>query len=169
MFGDSVRDEITSNIFLTEGYPRWLSVVIVVSIAIIPLTKIPLSQRPIVATLEIFLGLDARAIGVSSSLSGMSNLTRGILRVAIRVIVPVSFTALAIAVPSFDRIMSLLGSLACFSICIILPCSFHLKIFGKDLGKPQWLLDWMLIIICSVLAVAGTVCAFIPKDKLGVA
>lgn len=42
MFGEHVRDEITSNIFHTEGYPQSLSVCIVVFIAIIPLTKIPL-------------------------------------------------------------------------------------------------------------------------------
>lgn len=42
MFGEHVRDEITSNIFRTEGYPQSLSVCIVVFIAIIPLTKIPL-------------------------------------------------------------------------------------------------------------------------------
>lgn len=42
MFGDGVRDEVTKSIFLTEGYPEWLSVFIVVCVAIIPLTKIPL-------------------------------------------------------------------------------------------------------------------------------
>lgn len=42
MFGDGIRDEITSNILTTDGYPRALSVCIVVFIAIIPLTKVPL-------------------------------------------------------------------------------------------------------------------------------
>ena len=42
MFGNAVREEITSNILLTDGYPRPLSILIVVLIAIIPLTKIPL-------------------------------------------------------------------------------------------------------------------------------
>lgn len=42
MFGEKVRDEITSNIFKTDGYPQSLSVLIVIFIAIIPLTKIPL-------------------------------------------------------------------------------------------------------------------------------
>ena len=42
MFGDSVRDEVTSNILLTQGYPKAISYIIVVSIAIIPLTKLPL-------------------------------------------------------------------------------------------------------------------------------
>lgn len=42
MFGESVREEITSNILLTEGYPRAITIIIVVFIAIIPLTKLPL-------------------------------------------------------------------------------------------------------------------------------
>jgi vesicular inhibitory amino acid transporter len=42
MFGEQVRDEITSNILVTKGYPRALSIIIVIFIAIIPLTKVPL-------------------------------------------------------------------------------------------------------------------------------
>lgn len=42
MFGDSVRDEITTNLLLTEGYPQFLSILVVIFIAIIPLTKVPL-------------------------------------------------------------------------------------------------------------------------------
>lgn len=42
MFGEGVMEEITSNIFLKDGYPKGLSVFIVVCIAIIPLTKVPL-------------------------------------------------------------------------------------------------------------------------------
>ena len=42
MFGDDILDEVTSNILKTDGYSRILSVCIVIFIAIIPLTKIPL-------------------------------------------------------------------------------------------------------------------------------
>ncbi|KAL8824307.1 MAG: hypothetical protein Q9191_005142 [Dirinaria sp. TL-2023a] len=42
MFGDRIRDEITFNILTTKGYPHALSVCIVVFIAIVPLTKVPL-------------------------------------------------------------------------------------------------------------------------------
>ena len=42
MFGQMVLDEVTSNIFLTYGYPHAISVCIVVFIAIVPLTKVPL-------------------------------------------------------------------------------------------------------------------------------
>ncbi|KAG7007976.1 vacuolar amino acid transporter 1 [Physcia stellaris] len=42
MFGDQLRDEVTSNIVRTSGYPHAISVCIVIFIAIIPLTKVPL-------------------------------------------------------------------------------------------------------------------------------
>ena len=42
MFGDELRDEVTSNIILTRGYPHAIAVCIVIFVAVIPLTKIPL-------------------------------------------------------------------------------------------------------------------------------
>lgn len=42
MFGNDVGDEMTSNILASSAYPRALSVCIIVFVAIIPLTKIPL-------------------------------------------------------------------------------------------------------------------------------
>lgn len=42
MFGNNVRDSITSNILRTDGYPPVLSMMIAICICIIPLTKIPL-------------------------------------------------------------------------------------------------------------------------------
>ena len=50
MFGDYIRDEVTSNILRTKGYPQFLSIMIVVLIAIIPITKIPLRyEKPMIA------------------------------------------------------------------------------------------------------------------------
>lgn len=74
---------------------------------------------------------------------------------------------LAILVPDFDRIMSLLGSVACFTICIILPLAFHLKIFGKELGRLEWWGNWAGIVVCSLLAVVSTGFNFVPKERLG--
>ena len=42
MFGDRIMDEVTSNIFTTNGYPKAISIMIVICIGILPLTKIPL-------------------------------------------------------------------------------------------------------------------------------
>lgn len=169
MFGDYVRDEITSNIFLTKGYPKALSIFIAICIAIVPLTKVPLNARPIISTLEVVLGLDNRSLAASSSLNGMSGLNRGIFKFSLRIFVVILFVIIAIVLPSFDRIMTLLGSVACFSICIILPLAFHLKLFGKELGKAEKAMNWVLIVISSIMALVSTVFAFFPKEMLGAA
>lgn len=114
------------------------------------------------------MGLDSRAVSTSPSLHGLSGLNRGLLKGLIRVLITVVFVVFAILVPDFDRIMSLLGSVACFSICIILPLAFHLKIFGKEIPRSERWANWALIVISSVLAVVGTAFNFIPKETLGV-
>lgn len=167
MYGDGVKDEVTRNVLVTKGYPQWIGVFIVVCVAIIPLTKIPLNARPIVSTLELFLGLDARAMPNSPTLTGLSGYTRGILKITVRILCTVLFVLFAILVPGFEEIMSLLGAVAGFSICIILPCAFHLKLFGAELTRRQKALDWTLIVVSTALALVSTAFNFVPKDKLG--
>jgi vesicular inhibitory amino acid transporter len=169
MFGDKVKDEITSNIFTTHGYPKPISVFIAICIAIVPLTKIPLNARPIISTFEVLLGLDNRSLAASSSLNGMSGLNRGIFKFSLRIAVIVIFVLIAIVCPSFDRIMTLLGSVACFSICIILPLAFHLKLFGKELGAAEKVMNWALIVLSTIMATVSTVFACLPKEVLGLA
>ncbi|KAL5121622.1 hypothetical protein ACEQ8H_000308 [Pleosporales sp. CAS-2024a] len=169
MFGDDVLDEITSNIFLTKGYPKGMAVFIAICIAIIPLTKIPLNARPIVSTFEVVFGLDARALAASDGMTGMTGLNRGIAKVSLRIGTIITFVVIAVLFPSFDRIMTLLGSVACFSICIILPLAFHLKLFGKDIGATEKTLNWLLIALSSLMAVVSTVFACLPKELIGAA
>ncbi|KAI6882434.1 vacuolar amino acid transporter-like protein 1 [Hortaea werneckii] len=167
MYGGGVKDEITRNVLTTPGYPDAINVLIVVCVAIIPLTKVPLNARPIVSTLELFLGLDARALADSSALTGLSGYTRGILKVVLRIGITILFVILAILVPQFDTIMSLLGAVACFTICIILPCAFHLKLFGHEIPRAQKALDWGLIVVSTALAVVSTAFNFVPIAQAG--
>lgn len=162
MFGEHVKDEVTSNILLTPGYPPWISVLICIGIAVIPLTKIPLNARPIISTIEVLCGLDPRGSPQSGFFSGQN-----LARVAIRVLTTVAFVLLAVLIPSFDRIMSLLGSVACFTICIILPLAFHLKLFGKEIPRMERWVNWLLIVFSSILALVSTVFNFLPKEQLG--
>ncbi|RMY25356.1 hypothetical protein D0867_00777 [Hortaea werneckii] len=164
MYGAGVKDEITRNVLLTDpgAYPHAINVLIVVCVAIIPLTKVPLNARPIVSTCELFLGLDARAMADPAALTGLSGYTRGILKVVLRIGITILFVILAILVPQFDTIMSLLGAVACFTICIILPCAFHLKLFGHEIPRAQKALDWGLIVVSTALAVVSTAFNFVP-------
>jgi len=104
----------------------------------------------------------------NSELVGMSALSRGVLTIVIRIVTTITIVVIAIFVPSFDVVMGLMGSLACFTICVILPCAFHLKIFGKDLSAKQKMWDWFLIVLCTFLAIVGTISACVPKSLLGV-
>ncbi len=97
----------------------------------------------------------------------MSPFTRGIFKIFIRVLVVVLIAVIAIVFPDFDSIMALMGSALCFTICIVLPAAFYLKIFGKDISLKERIVDWVLIISCSIMAVVGTVWAFLPKEMIG--
>jgi len=73
---------------------------------------------------------------------------------------------IAIVFPSFDRIMALMGSCLCFTICIILPIAFYLKIFGKEVSVRERIVDWLLLALSTAMALVGTVWAFLPKESL---
>jgi solute carrier family 32 (vesicular inhibitory amino acid transporter) len=97
----------------------------------------------------------------------MSAFSRGTFKILIRILVIVLIVVIAVVFPSFDSIMAFMGSTLCFTICIILPLAFYLKIFGVDIPLKERILDWILIIICSIMAVIGTVWAILPKEMIG--
>jgi vesicular inhibitory amino acid transporter len=118
MFGDGVLDAVTSNILLTTGYPGVLSVLLVIFISIIPLTKIPLNAQPIITTIEVIAGLRNQVVASDTSLVGRSSTFRGFMKIAVRVTTLLVFLLVAILFPAFDMIMAFMGSALCFTICI---------------------------------------------------
>lgn len=122
------------------------------------------SARPIYNVIEKLVGFDPQEMPRASGLVGLSGYSRGFLKSAIRIFTIVVVILIAILVPSFDTIMALMGSAMAFSICIVLPLAFHLKLFGKELGMKERVLNWFLIVVCSIMAVIGTVWVFLPKS-----
>ncbi|KAF1813502.1 hypothetical protein P152DRAFT_322434 [Eremomyces bilateralis CBS 781.70] len=170
MFGDGVREEITSNILMTPGYPQWISIFIVICVAIIPLTKAPLNARPVLSTLEVIIGLHISQDPGPQNPHATTRLplaTRQFFRILLTIALIVIFVFLAIVFPAFDRIMALLGSVCCFSGCIILPLAFHLKLFYKDMGPGERLYGWVCMSISTLLAIASTIAAILPRDVVG--
>ena len=125
------------------------------------------SARPIFVTIEFSCGLHARSASAMPGILGLPGYSRGLLKCSIRVLLIVVITLLAVLVPSFDVVMALMGSAMCFNICIVLPLSFYLKIFGSEISRKERVFDWFLIIVCLVLAIMGTVWAFLPKSLTG--
>lgn len=115
-------------------------------------------------TIESFIGLSQGDVTHPTGVLGLPGCSRAFLKGSIRIVTIATIILLAILVPSFDTVMALLGSAMAFSICIILPLAFHLKIFGKEIGAKERFFDWFLIVICSVMAIIGTVWVFLPRD-----
>lgn len=185
MFGNGVRDEITANILLTSGYPRVLSIFMTVFIAIIPITKVPLkyvsvrvhpsytvmtdaivSCRPLVATVEVLCGLHLRDENSSQHGSGSKKTAVTIGKGLVRIAAIVLIVIFSVVFPSFDRIMALMGSCLCFTICIILPLAFYLRIFGNEISIGEKIVDWTLLVTSSIMAAVGTVWAFLPAEGI---
>ena len=122
------------------------------------------SARPIYNIIEKIVGLDPQEMPQASGLLGLAGYTRGALKFAIRIFTVAVIIIIAILVPSFDTIMALMGSAMAFSICIVLPLAFHLKMFRHELGMKEKVLNWFLIIVCSIMAIVGTVWVFLPKQ-----
>ena len=92
---------------------------------------------------------------------------RTVFKSLIRILVIVVVVAISVVFPAFDSIMALMGSALCFTICIVLPCSFYLKIFWKEVKLWEKIVNGALIVTCSALAIVGTVWAVLPKNKIG--
>lgn len=97
----------------------------------------------------------------------MSGYGRGLLRGLIRLTITIVILIIAVFVPSFDTVMSLMGSVLCFSICIILPLAFYLKIFRDEIGWKEKVLDWFMIVVATVLGIVGTVWVCLPARMTG--
>ena len=171
MFGDAVRDEVTANILHATSYPHVLSVLIVVLIAIIPITKIPLSNRPMTDTINKKFLIDLRQMDAKARRHSERSRKHRAGRGAIAIFANVVELGISVLLPDFDSIMALMGSALCFTICVIMPVSFYLKIFskeGKEIGWLERVVDYGLVVVCTALGIVGTVFAVLPKEKIGI-
>lgn len=185
MFGNGVRDEITANILLSSGYPRVLSICMTIFIAVIPITKVPLkyvsvrvqtsygdvtdavtSCRPLVATIEVLCGLHLHQEHSPQHDSDSKKTAVAIGKGLVRIAAIVLIVLISVVFPSFDRIMALMGSCLCFTICIILPLAFYLRIFGHEISIGERIVDWTLLVTSSIMAAIGTVWAFLPAESI---
>lgn len=123
------------------------------------------SCRPLVATVEVLCGLGSHP-ELQTDPKSTKAMVQKLSKALIRILVVVSIVIMAVLFPSFDRIMALMGSALCFTICIILPVAFHLKIFGNEISPRERVLDWCLLITSSILALIGTAWSILPQDAI---
>jgi amino acid permease len=126
-------------------------------IALNPIAKYGLTLNPVVLSWQIGLSHNHTIENFLSKSSWRKPLVK-----FVGVILTSAFiVTLAILVPNFDQLMSLLGALFSFIISGIFPIMCHLKLFSRDLSKGEKALNYTLIIIASFMAFTGTVRSFI--------
>lgn len=150
MFGAYCNNEITNNVLLTPGYPKWIYPLISGLICLIPLAKTSLNAKPIIAAVDTLTGVD------TTSDIRLINFLKSIGQFINKIFVNALFVLLAIAFPDFDRIIGMLGASICFLVCIILPCLFYLKLCGEQIGTSERILVSFAITISFVLGAVGT-------------
>lgn len=165
MFGDFVLDEVTQNLLMSKHYPHALNITIVILIAIIPITKVPLSNRPIMDTFNKKFGIDLRQMDTKAKAASEASIKHRSIRATIATLCNVVELGIAILIPNFDSIMALMGSALCFTICVILPIAFRLRIF-MELSLKERILNWTLIVVSSILGIFGVVWALVPPETI---
>ncbi|GAB0135861.1 hypothetical protein EsDP_00004183 [Epichloe bromicola] len=167
MFGDGIKEAITSNILRMSGYPKSLTVIMCIFITIIPLTKIPLNARPLITTADVVCGVHKdhphRPAGSAAPPLALAN---G-LRAMIRLVVVLVLLGISVLFPAFDSVCAFLGAALCSLISIVLPICFYLKLYHQEIPKRQRVISWLLLVTFSIFGLVGTVWTFLPKHLIG--
>ncbi|KAG6069347.1 hypothetical protein E4U32_000061 [Claviceps aff. humidiphila group G2b] len=163
MFGDGIKDAITSNILRMSDYPESLTVVMCIFITIIPLTKIPLNARPLITTADVVCGVHKEHAHGTDAAAQPSALVHGV-RALIRVAIVLVLLGISILFPAFDSVCAFLGAALITLISIILPISFYLKLYHKEITTRERVLSWFLLVLFSILGLVGTIWTFLPKQ-----
>lgn len=171
MFGDDIKDAITSNVLRTAGYPKAMTVLMCIFVAIIPLTKIPLNLRPLITTADVLAGTHESHSHEhnhgNQAATRRAALVTQITRFVIRTGVVLVLLLISIVFPAFDSVCAFLGAALCTLISIILPISFYLKLFWKDVSRREAAVLWLILAVFSVFGTVGTIWTFLPKDLVG--
>eukprot|EP00250_Pteridium_aquilinum_P031575 c43862_g1_i1 orf=102-1727(+) len=140
MFGDETQSQITLNLpqqLVASKIALWTTVVN-------PFTKYALTITPVALSLEeLFptLGSSWKGYGIS---------------MGIRTILVVSTLCVALLVPFFGYVMSLIGSLLSMLVCLILPAACFLKITGSKATTFQRIFCIFIILIGTTCTITGT-------------
>lgn len=151
MFGDQVKDEITKNVLLLEGYPTFIYGLISALMTMIPIAKTPLNARPIISVLDVLFNVQS----AETKFKGQHLKMAKIIQKINCLIVNALFVIVAIICPQFDRLIAFLGAGLCFFICLILPCTFYMIICKDTIKMWEKYACMVTIAISIVLSTLG--------------
>lgn len=101
-------------------------------VALVPLSKIALTNRPIIEVID--QKLRSAIPSLSDGAAKKRHMPPGVSYATVAVGVACNLAELGIAVvfPNFDNILSIMGSGLCMAICVILPGCFYLALTRRQ-------------------------------------
>ncbi|KAH9082029.1 transmembrane amino acid transporter protein-domain-containing protein [Lactarius deliciosus] len=156
MFGSNVSDEY-------QGYSPTLNQLALWMLVLTPLTKFPLTTRPLNLALECLLGLDNYTsddseVDQKPSATLAFKFNRSLKRILVaceRITLVCLAVSVSILVPDFGSIMAVLGSFTVFLLCVIGPITAKMT-----LQRKVTVVDATILMVSTVMAMWGTVAAF---------
>ena len=144
MFGDLVFDQVT--ISLEQNSSAELAMTILTYLMILTaFSKITLTMFPL-------------AIGMEEIFAPFLSSERGIslLSAVIKIVLIVLALWVAIYVPSFSFLCSLVGMICTMTVSVVFPAGAYLNLFGHTLSLCEKLMYWAFVVIGLLMAVIGT-------------
>ena len=121
---------------------------------------LPISVHFLVTAISKFtLTMFPLALGFEEMLTGIipSDLEMELLDSVVKIVLIFLALAVAIFFPSFSFLCSLVGLICTMIVSVIFPALAHLKLFGTSLSMLDKVIDWMLVVGGTVVAIVGTI------------
>jgi solute carrier family 32 (vesicular inhibitory amino acid transporter) len=145
IFGSTVQDQVTlslersSHAVTAMKALTWLMIMTAFSKVTLTMFPLALGMEEIVAP---YLS-NERMVEIASA-------TIKLLLTGLALCVSIFF-------PSFSLLCSFVGVICSMTVSVIFPAAAHLKMFGSKLSTFEKTIDWMFIILGTVMGIAGTV------------
>lgn len=149
MFGNFVSDQITISLaeYATETGRGHLAMKMLTWLMILTaFSKFTLTMFPLAIGFEEIIAPYVSSDKLMETASSI-----------IKLVLIVFALLVAIFIPSFSFLCSLVGMICTMAVSCIFPAAAHLKLFGPRLSITEKIVDWILVVFGSVMAVMGTI------------
>lgn len=151
MYGTECHDILMKNLIENPNYSSFLKPIFIAIMGIIPILKMPLLAKPIITTYENYFDL----VDVKRS-----NAKKFAKKITLRFVYIFLTLILSLSISSFGKVVALLGSAICITLCMVLPYAFKLIILKDELSNKDAIVlrcGVYIGIICAILGTIGVI------------